>query len=249
MKTLPYRTSNNIPVSETPLFDLAQNLVDQGFDHYNYAKAVWLGDADPTERLAGRHPWPTREHDGQEYVYSVPVLAGFSAVRGTALFIGKDPWVDDKDPRSWLVAEADLLSGAERDHLILSSSVDAARHLWLQLAPGNYSNIAQWGDRYNPDNGWLEARADIAYHPPRYNQIRIEGDLREDYYLDRAALREGLGSSPYEFEDIVVLESMAEIVWAAQHAGDQGNFVRLRQQALDLEAGRRAVAYSGVRAA
>ena len=249
MKTLPYRTSKNVPVSETPLFDLAQNLVDQGFDHYDYAKAVLLGDANPRERLAGRHPWPTREHDGQEYVYSVPVHAGFSAVRGTALFIGKDPWRDDEDPRSWLVSEANLTTGEGRDHLILSSSVDAARHLWLQLAPGNYSNIPQWGDRYNPDSGWLEAKADIAYHPPRYDQIRIEGDLSDSYYLDRAALREGLGSRPYGFEDIVVLESMVEIVWAAQHARDEGNFVRLRQQALDLEAGKRAVAYSGARAA
>lgn len=241
------RKRRETPVPDTTMYELAEQLVEgETFQPLDYAKAVWLGSPDPDERRAGRHPWPTREHDGERFVYSVPVAAGISAVRGTALFIGHDPWRHERDPRSWLVAEANLKTGEEIDHRVLSSYVGSApaRQLWLQLAPANYSNIPEWKDRYDA-NGWLAARADKAYHPPRYDQLRIEGNLKPDYYLDKAILAEGLGGKRSEFEDLVVLESM---MWAVQHLREQRMF-ELRRQAVDRELGREAAAFSGVHAA
>jgi len=235
MKTV----ERDISPEGTPLYDFAESLLETGFDAYDYAKCVWLGSSDPEARLAGDHPWPTREYDGETFVYSTPIHAGFNAVRGTALFIGKDPWRDEHDPRSWLVAEANLKTGEEKDHLILSASVDAARQLWLQLAPSNYSNIPRWGDRYD-ENGWKVSSAGTAYNPPRYDQIRAEGTLREDYYLEEATLRYGLRSH-YVFEDIVVLESMTHLAQEVRDAQNISELEMRRRQALEYEAGRRAV--------
>ena len=226
----------------TPLYNLAESLFssENGFSPYDYAKSVWLGDADPEKRLAGQHPWPTREFEnGERSVYSVPVHAGFSAVRGTALFIGKDPWKSTSDPHAWLVAEANLKTGEEWDHQILSASVDRARKLWLQLAPANAGNVPRWNDRYNPENGWLETPAGIAYNPAPRDQIRVEGYMSPDYYLGTATLREGLRNT-LEFEDIEVLESMIRLVQDIKHAQDDKEYGELQRKALDFELGRRA---------
>lgn len=211
----------------TPLYDFAESLLETSFDAYDYAKCVWLGDPDPAKRLSGEHPWPAREHAGEIFVYSVPIHAGFSAVRGTALFIGKDPWRDERDPRAWLVAEANFRTGEEYDHRVLAASVDSARQLWLQLAPANYDNIPKW-------------HGGSAYNPPRYDQIRLEGRLTPEYYLAEVELRNGLRSH-YSFEDIEVLESMTHLVEAVRQARDEDDFVQRRQQALQYEAGRRAL--------
>ena len=233
--------------ADAPLYNLAEDLIENGYAPYDYAKAVWLGDADPDKRLAGEHPWPTRTFEnGETSVFSVPVHAGFSAVRGTALFVGKDPWKDVHDPHAWLVAEADLRTGKEWDHKILSADVDHARQLWLQLAPANYSNIPRWKDRHNPENGWLETPAGIAYNPPKRDQIRIEGRLTDDYYLDKAVLHNGLRNQA-KFEDIVVLDSMLRFVRAVHEAHSTEEYGQLRQKALDFELGRRARAATPAR--
>lgn len=236
MKTI----AREVATGATPLYDFAESLLDYGFDAYDYAKCVWLGSPDPDVRVAGDHPWPTRMHGKEEFVYSTPIHAGFSAVRGTALFIGKDPW--RSGPEAWLVAEANLFTGEERDHIVLDASVDAARQLWLQLAPTNYANIPQWDDRYD-ENGWQVASRGTAYNPPRYDQIRIEGQLDERYYLRTATLRNGLRGSVYGFEDISVLESMTHLVCDVRRAHDEQEFATSWAEALKFEAGRRAVAH------
>ena len=35
-----------------------------------------MGDSDRSRRFSGKHPLPERKINGQEYVYSVPVVAG-----------------------------------------------------------------------------------------------------------------------------------------------------------------------------
>ena len=190
------------------LYNLAHDVLDRS-QAYDYARCVWLGSADVQERLAGQHPWPTREHREGVRVYSVPVHAGFSAVRGTALFIGKDPWHDVCDPRAWLVSEADLRTGKEWDHKVMSASVDAARHLRLQVAPAHWENIPRWETGH-------------AYQPARYDQIRFEGRLQDDYYLPSTTLQEGLGTR-MAFEDIEILESILRVI--AEVRGSQEEFL------------------------
>lgn len=101
----------------------------------------------------GQHPWPVRERQGETRVYSVPDHAGFSDVRGTALFIGKYPWRQTSDPDSWFVSEANLRTGEEWDRRVVGASVDTARQLRLQVLPGNFGNTPQWGDRFDPSTG------------------------------------------------------------------------------------------------
>lgn len=222
---------NRPEAQDGALYNLANDVLDQS-DAYDYARCVWLGSAKVRARLTGQHPWPAREHEGETRVYSVPVHAGFSAVRGTALFIGKDPWHDVRDPRAWLVSEANLRTGEEWDYMVLDANVDAARHLRLQVAPAHWQNIPRWETGH-------------AYQPARYDQIRFEGRLRDDYYLPSATLQEGLGNRT-AFDDIEILESMRRVV-AEVRGGREGFLAAEHIVSLETEARRQATTSQEIR--
>ena len=78
MSTVGRNESYNMHEEKPALYTLAEKLYDTpgGFDQYNYAKCVWLGSPNRAIRLAGEHPWPTRIRAGEQFTYSVPVLAG-----------------------------------------------------------------------------------------------------------------------------------------------------------------------------
>ncbi len=187
--------------SEVPaLYTLAEAMCDTpgGFDRYDYAKCVWLGSPSREHRLVGDHPWPTRERQGEEYVYSVPVLAGVDAANGMMLFVGKDNWKSVDDPDAWLVAERHLLRGDEREHRVLSVSVGSANDLQLALAPPSYDNLPP------PMQRAIRTRSP-------YARTVLEGRLDWRYNLRDARLREGQEGS-VQFEDIEALESMIVMI-------------------------------------
>ncbi|MGB4761831.1 MAG: hypothetical protein WBP12_00575 [Candidatus Saccharimonas sp.] len=188
--------------SETPtLYTLAEKLCDTpgGFDNYNYAKCVWLGNPDRTRRLAGEHPWPSRVRGETKYIYSVPVLAGVDAARETMLFVGKDDWKPVDDPNAWLVAERRLIGGEEIEHQVLRASVDTAHDLRLVIAPASFDN-------FPPQMRWAIT------HRPMYDQTVLSGRLDKEYNLQLATWCEGLDGSRAEYEDIEALESMIVVV-------------------------------------
>lgn len=182
------------------LYSLAETMCDTpgGFDRYDYAKCVWLGNPDRQVRLGGEHPWPTRIRNKQEYMYSVPVLASVEPTTGTLLYVGKDNWKPINDPDGWLVAERNLLRGEEIERRVLGVSVDAAQDLRIALAPVGFDN-------FPPQMKWALANR------PSYAQTVLSGRLDDRYNLERATLREGMDGST-QFEDIEALESMIIMV-------------------------------------
>lgn len=189
------------------LYGLAERMHDTegGFAAYNYAKCVWLGQPDRQQRIAGDHPWPTRVYNGEHYVYSVPTFAGVDAANATLLFVGKDNWKDPRDPRAWLVAEADLFTGQERDREIIAVSVEQGR-LWMQMA----------------------AR-DNAYDRHDY----LMGRLDEQYLMRRAELWRGRHREG-AFEDYEALEAMLRMVGEVRATQASAARERLLTQALGM---------------
>lgn len=167
------------------LYELAEEMHDtqDGFCAYDYAKSVWFGRPERGQRVAGHHPWPTRERAGEQYVYSVPVMAGFAIATNQLLFVGKDDWKRSDDPRAWLVAESDILTGSERDREVIAVSVEGQR-LWMQLAPDDHAS-----NRHDYLTGYLD----------------------EQYMMTHAELWRGRYSQA-AFEDIEALESMIRMV-------------------------------------
>ena len=198
---------------EPSLYLLAEKMCDQpgGFDRYNYAKCVWLGNPDRDERLAGRHPWPSRVKDGESYVYSVPVMAGVDVEHQKMLYVGKDNWKPVGDPNAWIVAERGLLSGEEIEHRVLTSSVDASGHLRLAIAPASYDNFPP-------------IMQDAMRRRPAYAQVALSGRMDQRYNLRESVIREGLGGRTLQFEDITSLESMIMMIQdmrSAEQARDE----------------------------
>lgn len=199
------------------LYTLAEKLCDTpgGFDNYNYAKCVWLGNPDRSRRLDGEHPWPTRIHNQEPYVYSVPVMAGVDVAHETMLYIGKDNWKPVNDPNAWLVAERRLIGGREIEHRVLHASVDAAHDVRLTLAPASFDNFPP------------QMKRAIA-NRPAYAQSVLSGRLDAQYNLVRASLREGMDGSGGNFEDIEALESMIMMVQRLRY--NQAEWERRRNQ-------------------
>lgn len=184
------------PAELSPLYMLARRMCEEpgGFDRYDYAKSVWLGNPDRLQRLAGEHPWPTRIRNGERYVYSVPVFAGVDVESQRLLYIGKDNWKPADDPNAWLVAERGLLGGDEIEHPVLSAHVDAARQLRLRLTPEGFGNLPPLDQQ--------------AIRGVSYDQMIFFGRLGENYNLREVQLRDGLDGRIWHFDDIEELEKM-----------------------------------------
>ena len=99
---------------------------------------------------------------------------------------------------------------------------------------------ATWRICQAPNSPKTVTNAGVAYNPPRYEQIRVQGRLREDYYLEEAILRDGLRQE-YVFEDIVILESMTRLVQDVRNAHDEKELSERLMRAFDFELGIRAV--------
>ncbi len=218
--------------SETPpaLYALAEKMhtTTGGFAAYDYAKCVWLGQPNRDQRLAGEHPWPTRARDGQQYVYSVPVLAAVSPDLETVLYVGKDNWKSPSDPNAWLVAESNLFTGREVEHRVLTSSVDAGQQLWLQLAPRNFENMP------------LPMRAAL-YRQPRSEQIGLSAQLDGQYHTRFATLREGFRRQT-RYEDYEALESMITMVRSIKEAHAEARRQQLKMEAYRYALGQHSLA-------
>lgn len=209
----------------------AQQLVDhpEQMAVYDYAKWNLLGHANREMRFLGHHPWPKRrDHDGSERTLSVPVFSGFSAETESLIVVRKDPWTPAKDPDSWLVAEQHIPTGAYTEEKILSVSVDAWRQLWLQLAPPMYSN---WPPGRHP-----------SLFTPRYDQMRIQATLDEQFHTDQISFVARHQAKPQEYQDLEYLEHA--IVAAQRERAYADEQVRLeRQRTLNL-LGERGVVYA-----
>ncbi len=200
---------------EGPVFDFASQLVDNPGQLATYDSAKWnlLGHADRELRFEGQHPWPKRVNtSGEERTFSVPVFSGFSADTSSVIIVRKDPWMHQNDPASWLVAEQNLETGTYVEPKIISSSVDRANQLWLQLAPRNYSN---WPLGFHP-----------SVHARRYDQLRVSSHLDAEYHLESLEYREGTYGSQVSYDDIEILETM---IVAVQRQRQADNERRLRE--------------------
>lgn len=219
--------------AQAELFFYAEQLVDSPdqIDRYDRAKWNLLGHADRGMRFQGHHPWPKRIDDrGVERTLSVPVFSGFSEETESVLVVRKDPWTHQNDPASWLVAEQNLTTGVYIEPQILSANVDAARQLWLQLAPRNYSN---WPPGKHP-----------ALHSLRRDQIRLTGRMDNDYHLMTAEYHEGMGGRCIEYEDIEALESMIIVVQQLRRAAEEEVSRAEQQRTRDVLLGVHGIAYA-----
>lgn len=215
---------------EADLYSLAEQLVDDPVKMQVYDTTKWnlLGHADSNERFAGHHPWPKR-HDvyGNERVFSVPVFSGYSAETGSLLAVRKDPWTDPSDTTSWLVVEQNLLNGRYVEPRILRVNIDAARRLWLQVAPRGYSN-------------WPSGKHPALFAPPR-DQLRIEGRMDKKWHLYELEYRDGCDGAVY-YEDIEALESMIVAVQQMREIEYSDSFERTHRTAVQQAMGIRSIA-------
>ncbi len=159
---------------------------------YDEAKMHWIGDPDPVMREDGRHPWVKRTIDGNEYVYSQPVIAASSDT--SLMSVRKDPWHRDDNPNAWFVGLHDLTTGEVKEPMILRAHVSKYGQMFLQLADRKFYH--NWPAKSHP-----------AYHQPASHQRRVEAWLTPDYHAAKAEYRNGLQGGPVQFEDIVALES------------------------------------------
>lgn len=184
-------------VSETAALD-PRDISSPLLRQYDEIKMLWMGHPNRERRLRGEHPWIKREVADNYAEYRIPIFSGFSYEEGEdplLLQVSADTHRQDGQPLRFLVAEHNLQTGRSFDQRVLSSSVDAARRLWIQLAPANYTN---WSPGKHP-----------ALFAPRSEQIRIETRLDELYHaVGSLHLREGVGGRVIEFHDIEALEAM-----------------------------------------
>lgn len=224
------RRRESLAVVQPEVFPFAEQLVDNPDQLARYDQAKWnlLGHADREMRFQGHQPRPKLiGNDNTERTYSIPVFAGYSEETESVLSIRKDPWTHQNDPDSWLVVEHNLVTGNYVTPGILSSSVDAAHQLWLQLAP---QNLANWPVGKHP-----------ALHARRADQLRITGNLDGDYHLATAEFRAGLGGGAVDYKDIEALESMIKLVQRVRQASEEALHA-IREPELLL--GPRGVAYA-----
>lgn len=204
------RGEKSRPSRQADLYGFAEQLVDtpSQLEVYDYAKWNLLGHADRELRFSGHRPRPKRlDRRGIVRTLSVPVFSGYSAQTQTVMAIHKDPWTHQNDPESWRVVEQKVTTGEFAQPKILSAHVDAARRLWLQLAPSGFDN-------------WPPGRHPALFARP-YDQIRIEGKLDDAYHLETAEYREGLQQPGIVYEDIEALESMIVAVQQIRRAATE----------------------------
>lgn len=147
-----------------------------------------MGDSDRSKRFSGRHPWPERKINGQEYVYSVPVVAGIlplkdrwnDTTRYSAISVMKDNWREDSD--AWRVAWLDLQTGETSLIDVFGVTIDAKRRADIVLKPDNYDNIPPLS---RPEIGRV----------PMCDLERITARLDKDYHARQAQYSDGLRQS------------------------------------------------------
>lgn len=147
-----------------------------------------MGDSDRSRRFSGKHPLPECEINGQEYVYSVPVVAGIlplkdkwdDTVRYSAVSVMKDNWREDPD--AWRVTWLDLQTGETSRIDVLSVTIDAKRHANIVLKPDNYDNTPPLS---RPGIGRV----------PMCDLERITVKLDKDYHAWQAQYSDGLRQS------------------------------------------------------
>ena len=147
-----------------------------------------MGDSDRSRRFSGKHPLPERKINGEEYVYSVPVVAGIlplkdkrnGAVRYSAISVMKDNWREDPD--AWRVTWLDLQTGETSRIDVFGVTIDAKRRANIVLKPDNYDNIPPLS---RPGIGRV----------PMCDLERITARLDEDYHAWQAQYSDGLRQS------------------------------------------------------
>lgn len=161
-----------------------------------------MGDSDRSRRFSGKHPLPERKINGEEYVYSVPVVAGIlplkdkwdSTVRYSAISVMKDNWREDPD--AWRVTWLDLQTGETSRIDVFGVTIDAKRRADIVLKPANYDNIPPLS---RPGIGRV----------PMCDLERITVKLDEDYHAWQAQYSDGLRQSGQIIDIELLNEAMA----------------------------------------
>ena len=147
-------------------------------------KWLTMGDSDPRVRYTGNHPLIKREINGQEYVYSVPVIAGIlcwkdkgtSKPQYSAISVMKDNWQNGAD--AWNAIELNLQDGTAKQIDVLGVVVDKANNANIVLKPTNYENTPP------------SSRPKIG-ETPMYAMERIHAKLDSEYHATEAAYHNG----------------------------------------------------------
>lgn len=134
-------------VGNVPTVDrLAESIVENDRLYYDMAMTRWLDDADISQVIGG-----------EESIHRHRVFSGYSVARQSLMVVAKDLWRRDNDPRAYFVGEQSLVTEETKTYSVVSSSVDAARHLWVQILDPAFPASRQH-----------------ALQSPRYDQRRIE---------------------------------------------------------------------------
>lgn len=202
----PYSNFNHLPPSSealehrvyspeeelliTELIPLANTIATDPEIASAFGVMKWeeMGDSDRSRRFSGKHPLPERKINGEEYVYSVPVVAGIlplkdkwdSTVRYSAISVMKDNWREDPD--AWRVTWLDLQTGETSRIDVFGVTIDAKRHANIVLKPDNYDNIPPLS---RPGIGRV----------PMCDLERITVKLDKDYHAWQAQYSDGLRQS------------------------------------------------------
>lgn len=197
------------------LYGLAEQLLDNPAQLAQYDRTKWelVGHPDEERRRDGEMPWLTRpDADGRERAYTLDVFSGVSTDTNSILVVRKDRWTEPRDPATWLVMETNLMTGRTIEQTVWSARIDAARRLWLEIAPHNAANQPVWYD-----NGW---RRHLFRNKPAYDQTRITTQLDEAWQASHVEFKDGLRGAPIRFEDIEGLEAMIIAVQRRRHAAE-----------------------------
>lgn len=115
-----------------------------------------------------------------DYAHTVAAVNGWQP--DTWLSIRQRPFAPDDDPKSWQVVVHDLPTQTSNELMVVRSSLDAARHLWLQIA--DVDDVDSWPPGTHP-----------SYHQLPYDQDRLEADLNPDYTTAVVTRRIGRSAS------------------------------------------------------
>lgn len=212
------------------LYTLAEWLLDnpEQLAHYDTAKWNLIGHPDPSRRREGEMPWLTRRTgSGTLRAYTLDVFSGVCPESTSLLTIRKDRWTSPHDPSSWLAMQVDLETGETLQRDIWSARVDAARQMWLEIAP--------LGAKKHPMvHGGVGT---IFRSRSSQEQFRIEARLDENWQADTVEYRAGMYGGTEQYEDVVALESMIIAVQQVRAAQAQElHIVHARPELIALAA-------------
>ncbi len=210
--------------SEPVLFTMAERLVDepQKMATYDHFKWLYTGNPSRERRKAGDRPWPRRE--GEQIAYSHQVFSGFDPEHNRLLEIAKDPWIDSRNPRDWLVVEADLNRGTIYERRPIVTHVNGNNELWMQLEP------------QRDENGRVAMN----------RTMFVTAQLEPDFTTAHAEIRDGRYGGVLEFEDMEALESMIVIIQHIRWAQNEAEMHRWREMAMKSAIGKRGKALADV---